>query len=68
MIEAIEIGGLNCRALLNESSAITLAYGFQKLKEFDEEKEYTTEQRHSGWKFEERKLERKTYLKRTYIF
>jgi len=38
MIEAIEIGGLNCRALLNESSAITLAYGFQKLKEFDEEK------------------------------
>ena len=38
MLEAVEIGGLRCTALLNESSAITLAYGFQKLKEFDEEK------------------------------
>ncbi len=41
MLEAIEIGGLNCTALLNESSAITFAYGFQKLKEFDEEKPRT---------------------------
>ena len=38
MLEAIKIGGLNGIALLNESSAITLAYGFQKLKEFDEQK------------------------------
>ena len=28
MLEAVEIGGLNCTALLNESSAITFAYGF----------------------------------------
>ena len=38
MLEAVGIGGLNCTALLNESSAITFAYGFQKLKEFDDEK------------------------------
>ena len=38
MLEAIEIGGLHCTALLNESSAITLAYAFRKLKEFDDEK------------------------------
>ena len=38
MVEAVEIGGLQCTALLNESSAITLAYAFQKLKEFDEDK------------------------------
>ena len=38
MVEALEIGGLQCTALLNESSAITLTYGFHKLKEFDEEK------------------------------
>ena len=36
MIESILIGGLNCISLLNESSAISLAYGFQKLKEFNE--------------------------------
>ena len=29
MLEAIKIGGLNCNALLNESSAITLAYVFK---------------------------------------
>ena len=39
MLEAVGIGGLNCTALLNESSAITFAYGFQKLKEFDDEKQ-----------------------------
>ena len=36
MLEAIKIGGLSCEALLNDSSAITLAYGFQKLKELPE--------------------------------
>ena len=36
MLESISIGGLNCTSLLNESSAISLAYGFQKLKEFQE--------------------------------
>ena len=34
MLESVLIGGLNCTSLLNESSAISLAYGFQKLKEF----------------------------------
>ena len=33
MLESIQISGLNCTALINESSAITLAYGFQKLKD-----------------------------------
>ena len=41
MLESIEIGGLNCTALLNESSAITFAYAFQKMKEFDDEKPRT---------------------------
>ena len=41
LVESIQIGGLNCTALLNESSAITFAYGFGKLKEFDEEKPRT---------------------------
>ena len=41
MVEAIEIGGLTCTALLNESSAITFAYAFGKMKEFDEEKPRT---------------------------
>ena len=36
MLESISIGGLNCTSLLNESSAISLAYGFQKLKEFQD--------------------------------
>ena len=36
MLESILISGLNCTSLLNESSAISLAYGFQKLKEFHE--------------------------------
>ena len=36
MLESILIGGLNCISLLNESSAIALAYGFQKLKEFND--------------------------------
>ena len=36
MIESILISGLNCTSLLNESSAIALAYGFQKLKDFQE--------------------------------
>ena len=36
MIESILIGGLNCISLLNESSAIALAYGFQKLKELND--------------------------------
>ena len=36
MLESILISGLNCSSLLNESSAIALAYGFQKLKELDE--------------------------------
>ena len=41
MLESIEIGGLNCTALLNESSAITFAYAFRKMKEFDDEKPRT---------------------------
>ena len=41
MVEAIEIGGLKASALLNESSAITFAYYFQKMKEFEEEKTRT---------------------------
>ena len=38
MLEAMRIGGLKSLALLNESSAIAFAYGFQHLKEFDDEK------------------------------
>ena len=41
MLEAVQIGGLNCTALLNESSAITFAYAFRKMKEFDDEKPRT---------------------------
>ena len=41
MLEAIEIGGLKCTALLNESSAITFAYAFQKMKDFDDTKPRT---------------------------
>ena len=37
MLESVLIGGLNCTSLLNESSAISLAYGFQKLKEFQDD-------------------------------
>jgi len=41
LIESIEIGVLNCTALLNESSAITLSYFLRNLEEFDEEKPRT---------------------------
>ena len=41
MSEAITIGGLQCSAILNESSAITLAYAFSKMKEFEEDKPRT---------------------------
>ena len=41
MLEAIEIGGLKSTALLNESSAITFAYAFGKMKEFEEDKPRT---------------------------
>ena len=41
MNEAISIGGLQCSAILNESSAITLAYAFQKMKEFEDDKPRT---------------------------
>ena len=41
MIEAVSIGGLTCTSLLNESSAITLAYAFSKMKEFEEDKPRT---------------------------
>ena len=35
MLESIKISGLNCLSLLNESSAICLVYGIQRLKEFN---------------------------------
>ena len=35
MLESIQISGINCTSLLNESSAICLVYGIQRLKEFD---------------------------------
>ena len=38
MLESVTISGLNCSSLLNESSAIALAYGFRKLKEFQDDK------------------------------
>ena len=41
MNEAIGIGELQCSAILNESSAITLAYAFQKMKEFEDDKPRT---------------------------
>ena len=39
MIESIEISNIQCTSLINESSAISLAYGLFRLKEFDDEKE-----------------------------
>ena len=41
MLDSIYISNLNCTALLNESSAISLNYAFQKLKEFDNNKPRT---------------------------
>jgi len=41
MVESIGIGGLQCTAILNESSAITLAYAFSKMKEFEDDKPKT---------------------------
>jgi molecular chaperone DnaK (HSP70) len=38
MLEAIEISGLNCTTLINESSAISLAYGLLRLNEFNDDK------------------------------
>ena len=38
MLEALQIADLNCTALINESSAISLAYGLLRLREFDEKK------------------------------
>ena len=38
MLEALEIADLQCTALVNESSAISLAYGLLRLREFDESK------------------------------
>ena len=35
MLDSIYISGLNCTSLLNESSAISINYAFQKLKELD---------------------------------
>ena len=35
MLDSIYISGLNCLAILNESSAISINYAFQKLKELD---------------------------------
>ena len=35
MLNSIKISGLNCLALLNESSAIAINYAFQKLKELN---------------------------------
>ena len=35
MLDSINISGLNCFSLLNESSAIAIHYAFQKLKELD---------------------------------
>lgn len=41
MLEALEIADLQCTALVNESSAISLAYGLLRLREFDETKPRT---------------------------
>jgi len=38
MIEAINIADLNCTALINESSAVALAYGFFKRNQFEADK------------------------------
>lgn len=38
MIEAINIADLNCTALINESSAVALAYGFFKRSQFEADK------------------------------
>ena len=38
MMDSIYISGLNCTALLNESSAISINYAFQKLKELEDKK------------------------------
>ena len=38
MLDSIYISGLNCIALLNESSAISMNYAFQKMKEFQNNK------------------------------
>ena len=38
MLEALEIADLQCTALVNESSAISLAYGLLRLREFDDSK------------------------------
>jgi len=38
MIEAINIADLNCTALINESSAVALAYGFFKRNQFEVDK------------------------------
>ena len=35
MLDSIYISGLNCLAILNESSAISINYAFQKLRELD---------------------------------
>ena len=38
MLDSIYISGLNCIALLNESSAISMNYAFQKMKDFQNNK------------------------------
>ena len=38
MLDSLYISGLDCIALLNESSAISINYAFQKMKEFDNNK------------------------------
>ena len=39
MLEALEIADLTCTALINESSAIALAYGLLRLSQFDDSKQ-----------------------------
>ena len=41
MLEALEIADLQCTALVNESSAISLAYGLLRLRDFDDTKART---------------------------
>ena len=41
MLEALEIADLQCTALVNESSAISLAYGLLRLRDFDDTKPRT---------------------------
>jgi molecular chaperone DnaK (HSP70) len=38
MLEAIQISGIKCSALINESSAISLSYGLLRLNEFTDDK------------------------------